>query len=472
MGAGVTVRAIGLIGTLVLTRFIAPAEYGEVSAALICVLTATRLFTFGLGPYVIVHRASPGEAFQALVCHVTAIAAACIGVVLLREPLGAALGSPGMVRFLPGLALATLITQASHIPSATLVRSLRFRVVALSRAAGDVGFTAVSLILAPVWGAAAIVAGNLCRALVTSCLLIARSNKADWLCPVALRWQTARKALAFGFPLTAASLAETLATSGDNLLVSRLFGPKVMGQYNLAYNLASTPTGQVAEHIGDVLLPIFARMTVEQRHRALPRAVGLMSLLLFPLSVGLAAVSRTLVPALLDPRWIELAPMLEILCALALPYPVTWLVGAFLAAEGRTTPLMGLSFLKAVLVFALILTVGRMGPTWACAGVALAFALFAVAYLIVGWRLAGIQPKPLLAATVRPLVASAVMFAAVVGARGMAVGASGLQPGVVRLALEVTVGGLTYAGAALALARPAVMELIHLSAGVLAGKKD
>ena len=77
MGTGVTVRALGLIGTLVLTRFIAPAEYGEVSAALICVLTATRLFTFGLGPYVIAHRADAGVTFQALVCHMIAIAVAC-----------------------------------------------------------------------------------------------------------------------------------------------------------------------------------------------------------------------------------------------------------------------------------------------------------------------------------------------------------------------------------------------------------
>lgn len=470
MGTGVAVRAIGLAGTLVLTRFIAPGEYGEVSAALICVLTATRLFTFGLGPYVIAYRASPGETYQALVCHVTAIAVACTGVVLLREPLSAALGSPGMARFIPGLALASLITQASHIPSATLVRSMSFRIVALSRAAGDVTFTAIALVLAPVWGPVAIVVGNLCRAVLTSLLLIARSDKAEWLRPTALRWRTARRAFAFGFPLTAASLAETLATSGDNLLMSRLFGPKVMGQYNLAYNLASTPTGQVAEHIGDVLLPSFAKMTVEQRHRALPRAAGLMSLLLFPLSAGLSAVSATLVPALLDPRWAGLAPMLEILCALALPYPVIWLVGAFLAAEGRTTPLMSMSFLKAAMVVGLILTMGRLGPMWACVGVAVAFALHGVAYLIVGWRLAGIPPRPLLVATVRPLAASAAMFVAVVGVRGIAMGA-GLEPGIVLLALEVTVGALAYAGAAFALARPAVLELSDLAVGVLKGRK-
>ena len=41
--------------------------------------------------------------------------------------------------------------------------------------------------------------------------------------------------------------------------MSRLFGPAVMGGYNLAYSLAETPISYVAEHIGDVLMPSIIR---------------------------------------------------------------------------------------------------------------------------------------------------------------------------------------------------------------------
>lgn len=373
-----------------------------------------------------------------------------------------------MAHFLPGLALSTILTQASHVPSATLVRSLKFRVVALSRAAGEITFTVVSVASAPAWGAAAIVAGNLARALVTSSLLIARSSKAEWMHPVAVRWQTFREALAFGGPLTISSLAETVATYGDNLLMSRLFGPKVMGQYNLAYNLASTPTGQISENIGDVLLPSFARMDREQRRRALPRAVGLMALVLFPLAVGLAAVAPTAVTALLDSRWADLAPMLEILCTLALPYPVIWLTSALLTAEGRTRILMSLTLFKAAMVLTLILTVGRAGPLWACGGVALAFSLYGVAYLVAGRRFLGLHARPLIVATVRPFLASATMYVSVVACRAALVGA-GLHLGV-SLALEVAVGATAYLGAAFLLARPELLELTALARSVLGAK--
>jgi PST family polysaccharide transporter len=467
--AGVAVRVVGLVGTLFLTRYIAPAEYGEVSAAVVCVVTMTSLFTFGLGPYVIARRTGPEETFQVHVTHMMAIGIGCLGVVLLREPLGAAVGAVGIIRFLPGLALATFLAQTSHIPSATLIRSLNFRVVALSRAGGEIVFTAVSVALVPLIGALAIVAGNLARSVVTSSLLIARSNKAEWLRPTPPRWQTARAALAFGIPLTAGGLANTFATSVDNLLISRLFGPKVMGQYNLAYNLASTPTGQMADYIGDTLLPSFARMDHDQRRRALPRAAGLMALTIYPLAAGLAAVAPTLVPTLLDPRWAEIGPMLQILSGLAIASPITWIVSAVLANEGRTTAIMWLFVLKAVAVLGLILAAGRMTPLWACGAVILGFTIYGAAYLAVGRRLAGLQVRAVVWATFAPLVASLLMFGVVAAVRSAAVGA-GLRPGVPLLTLEVATGAISYLGLAFVLARSTLLEMISLAAGVVRSK--
>src|SRR5690242_267570 len=47
-------RAVGVIGTLVITRFLAPDEIGEVSAASILALTASVMTTWGFGQYTVV----------------------------------------------------------------------------------------------------------------------------------------------------------------------------------------------------------------------------------------------------------------------------------------------------------------------------------------------------------------------------------------------------------------------------------
>jgi O-antigen/teichoic acid export membrane protein len=158
--------------------------------------------------------------------------------------------------------------------------------------------------------------------------------------------------------------------------------------------------------------------------------------------------------------------MLQILCGFALFSPVTWLTSSLLATEGRTRAVMMLSLLKAVLVLGLILAAGRTGALWACGGVVLGFALYGAAYLAVARRLAGLPTTPVMVATVRPLLASLVMFGIVVGERLIAVGA-GLGPGYQRLALEVAAGGVSYLGLAFVLARHTLRELTSLAAGVV-----
>jgi lipopolysaccharide exporter len=461
LSMGVAVRAIGLLGTLVLTKFLSPGEYGEVSLAVVCAFMASRLATFYLGPFVIAHKSPPEEVFQAHVVHVSSVAGGAALLYAARHRLEAFLGSARMAEYLPGIILASVLMSLSQVPSSVLVRALRFRFVASARAIGEVCATLTSVALVPVWGASAIVAGSLVRSLMISSLLLVRAPLAEWFRPVLPRWETVRRMLGFGLPLSAGSFADSLASYGDNLLVSRLFGPPVMAQYNLAYNLADTPTAHVAEHIFDVLLPSFAKLGVEQRTRALARVARLMGLVLYPLALGLAAVAPTVVAAVLDPRWSGVAPMLAILCAITLSRPVVWVVSSYLTAASRTTALMYLGAFKAFAVFAMILTLGRTGPVWVCVGVAIAFASLAPAYLIVGRALTGLPAGLLLWSVVPPLVASLLMAGTVVGFRSMAA-AWGFAPSLARLVLEIAVGALAYVALAPLVARSATSELLTL----------
>ena len=71
--AGLSGRALTLAGTLFLTRFVAPAEFGEVAAAVVAVGMATQFANFNLGSYVMTHPTDAATAFQAFVYHVAGI---------------------------------------------------------------------------------------------------------------------------------------------------------------------------------------------------------------------------------------------------------------------------------------------------------------------------------------------------------------------------------------------------------------
>jgi PST family polysaccharide transporter len=365
-----------------------------------------------------------------------------------------------MARFLPGLALGMLFDRVAFVPERVLARDLRFGALGVTRAAGDVAHSVISVSLAALgWGGAAIVWGNVARSALRLAAFAGAAPRKDWLepCPITLR-QT-RELLVFGLPVALGSLCAFAARRWDNLLVSRFFGPGPTGMYNLAYNLADVPAIQVGEQIGDVLLPSFARLDDHRRAEALVRSLTLLSLVVFPLAVGLAAVAPTLVAAIFDARWRPIAPMLILLSALSVTRPIGWTIQSYLQARQRTAYILWLEAFKLACLVAGIVTFGRTSPLWTCAAVGFAFGAHALASLFAARRIDAIPLRPMFAGLASALAACAVMAIAVLVTRYL-LGPVDLAP-LLELAVEVLVGIVAYVAGAYVFARGASQELVR-----------
>jgi lipopolysaccharide exporter len=461
ISAGVGSRAIGLAGTLLVTRFVAPAEYGEVTVAAVVVMTANQLSTIGFGQFLIARPGAPRSfAFHATVFHVGFGAIAAALVLAFAGRFGPALDAPEMVRFLPGLVLSGFLDRLSYVPERVLVRDLRFRAVSGARTVGDLAHSIVCVWLAAIgWGGAAIVMGNVARSLTrTTCFVLAVKLR-DWLEPSRLSLGVMRTLFAFGVPMSLSSLCAFAARRWDNLFVSRFFGPGPTGMYNLAYNLADVPAIQVGEQIGDVLVPSFARMESAQRPAALVRSMAMLALVVFPLAIGLGAVAPTLVVAVFDARWRPLAPMLVLLSALSVARPIGWTVESYLQARERPRLILGLEAFKVFTLVLLVVTLGRLSPLWTCGAVGVTFAAHALACLWVVQRIDGVPLVRSLGSLWPALAASAPMVAAVLVAR-QALLVSGVVKPLECLSVEVLAGAAGYMLGALVVARGTSHELV------------
>jgi PST family polysaccharide transporter len=455
-------RAIGIIGTLLIARYLVPDEYGDVTAASIMVLSASQISTFGVGMYVITNPKAPrAEIFHATFWHVALGIVALGAAVLLRGPLGPFFDAPSMGRFVPGLALSVLMDRIAFIPERTLVRDLRFRGVAAMRATGELGFTVVSLGFAMAGhGAMSIVYGNLARSFLKLIATVAMAERRDWLELHPLSGPTMWKLVSYGTAVSLAGIAGFATRRWDNLLVSRYFGPAVMGAYNYAYNLADVPAVQVGEQITDVLLASFPHLEKEKRASTLVRSTTLLALIMFPLAVGLGATAPSVVHAFFNKKWLDIAPMLMWLSLLSVSRPIAGAAGAYFHAINRPRVVMWLDWLGLALVMGCIATFGRLGPRWTCVAVGVAFTGKMLAYLFVLERAEGISMRRMLGPVIPPLVACGPMLAAVVGVRhGLRV--LDVSPKL-SLVAETAAGALVYVGAALVIARSASQELLRL----------
>lgn len=456
--SGVVVRVIGFVSTLLLTRFLAPAEYGEVLVAAAVVITAVRFTTLGLSQYIIVHHSPAQEVFQAMVAQLSLSATALVLVTAMREPLAQALNTPGMARYVPPLALATFVTQSVQIPAATLVRSLCFRVPATARALGELTYATVSVGLAPSLGATAVVAGNLARGFVAAALIVWRVPLSSWWSPRLPNRSGLKGFLSFGLPLTGASIAETVSSFGDNLLVARFHGPAPMALYNLSYNVATTPTAYIADQAADVLLPgLSALKDPDRRRLAFLRALGLVFLMVAPLIFGLAAVSPTMVAALLDSRWSASGPIISVLSVVGAGYMLSSVTTPYLLSHRRAKTQLILAWMRAISLVILMTSVGRLGVMWAAASASAAVALSSLAVLVAVSRGERI-PLAAMARQAGPALGATVVMVTGVLAMRSAGSLFGLSAGF-GLVLEIVAGTLCYTGAAVVLGRDQVRDL-------------
>lgn len=460
ISSGIGSRALGLVGTLVITRFMSPHAYGEVSVASVLVLTAQQLSTLGIGQYVIaVPNAQRDISFHATLYHLVSGVIALALLWAFGSLLGPMMDAPGAGQFLPGLILAAAFDRVLYVPERLLVRDMRFAALSLARSAGDIAYTALSVGLAAAgYGAMAIVWGNLARSVVRTGIVVLYADVREWLWPCRLSWQRTRELFAYGLPLAVAAFGTFASRRWDNLLVSRYFGPATAGAYNLAYNLADVPAIQVGEQVGDVLFPSFARLAPERRVDALLRALTLLSLVVFPLALGLGAVAHTLVRVLFDERWQAVAPMLVLLSALSITRPVGWTNASYLKAKQRPRIVMWIELLTLVALLVAVASFGRFSPLWTCVAVGLAFGAQVVAGFWVISREDQLPMSRLFATIATPLLASTSMAAVVVGAR-FVLGTSN-WPALLALAFEMVLGAATYVALAFTIARSPSLELI------------
>jgi lipopolysaccharide exporter len=461
---GLGTRFLGVIGTLILTHFVLPYDYGIFSAAAVLVATANQLSTLNVGTYILAHPKSGRDVmFHATLLHIVPGLLALGIVLLLGNSLGALFDAPTVGRYLPGLALAIAIDRVSYMPERVLVRKMGFGRVSVGRAVGELTFTAVSIVTARLgWGGYALVAGNVARSGVKFVIVsFFYVNWREWLELTRLRWSIFRDMIRFGVPVAVGSLAGFGVRRWDNLLVSRFYGPAVLGNYNLAYNLADIPAVQVGEQISDVLQAAFSRIEGGDSGRALVRSLSILSFIMTPMAVGLGCIAPTLSEAFFTASWAGVGSMLMVLAIISFTRPIGNTVGAYLQVRRHPRLAAVIDVVTLAMLMGGLATLGRLSPLWACLTVGIVFIVRLFVCAAILQKVEGTKPFATLGPLLPPVLASLPMVAATYGVYQ---GLGRLHaPAVAVLVCQVIVGAAAYIVSARFVAREQFQGFVALA---------
>ena len=458
-------RAVGVIGTLVMTRFLTTKEIGEVADALVVVMSASWITIWGFGQYAVVKGRGPDAAevtWHATVAYFVLGTISLGFIAIFGGSFMPYLDAPAAAAYVPWLALAFFIKRLGAIPERVLTRKMNFRASGMALVLGEVIYSVVAVSLGAMgYGGMSIVIANIVQSCVVVFIIVRAAGLESCVTPTPLRMERIRDMLRFGVPLGIQGIASQAARYWDRLAISYYLGTDTVGAYNMAYNLADIPAIQVGEQIALVLMPSMAELPPERRANALERSTALLSLIIFPLAVGLGLVAYPLIALLLPANeWQLVAPLLTVLACLSVFRPITWVLSAYLEAESKTNRLMFLELGKIVLLLGGIAVLQRYGARAAAGAVGIAFGATAIAGVLMVMR-EGPSPRRLLAGFFQPVAACAVMALAVWSVHALLVQLGADHPAVLVVAM-IVVGALAYIATVFVIARETTADLLQL----------
>jgi PST family polysaccharide transporter len=444
-------------GTLTVARVLSQSDIGLLTTATVFLSIITMLTEFGIGTAVVTLRDLPAESSAEL--HAFSVLLGIGGTLLtvaMAYPLGLFFRAPELPPVLMVVGLTFFLSSLQTVPAALLRRELHFRTVASVDVARGLIVPVVTVIGALAglryW---ALALGSVVGGTITSSLML-------YYRPVRFarpRLSVLAPVLTYSRHVLIGRLAWVAYQDGDFAVAGRRLSMTAVGEYGMAWTLASAPIEKVTNVLAEVTPAIFS---AAQSDRAALRRYFLnlseiLCLVTLPAAVGLALVSADLVQVALGDKWHAAAAPLALLALYAGGRSMSSLFGHVFNALRKTRFAMWTSIALAIALIAGFI----VGSAWGTVGIASAwlivhpsFSVYSFSYLR---RLLDMGTKDYLRALRLGLDGSVTMAIAVLALQHFVAGS---WPPAVRLPIEIALGAAVFVGTAFFLHRTRIREIV------------
>ena len=425
VSASLIIELTRFVRSVVLARILAPEDFGLLGMALTVTAGFNAISTLGFSRTIVTNKFETTaetkghldtiwtlELLRSLLIYLL-IAASAV-------PLSHFYRQPQLKIIIPVLGLVTIVQGLQNTGMVMLRKEISFARIfwfeVITNAVGVVCAIVLASIMRNVW---ALVLGLLITALVGTALsYVFHSHRPRFR----LERRILRGALHLGTLTLVIAATSYLMSMADNVLVGRTLGPRALGNYSLAFNIASTPISVLVISMTSVLFPAYAHITAHRPHAmdvAFTKVLTFSLLIMVAIAVALFLVSGEVVQLFFGRKWSTAGYVLRIL-ALVIPLRGLSLIASavFWGMNRPKYVAVGTTIEAIVFVTALypfMKALGLIGAAWA---LMIAYAVGCVIRLVAAnMILPGISSK-----LIRNL-----LFILVAGAIGLVAGQFGLR---------------------------------------------
>ena len=408
-----SIKAIGLINTIVMARILMPSDYGIVSMAFLVLGLTQALLDFGATTALLrKNEVSPQEINSAWSLKIIQGVIAGLILVVLSPFAASYFGEPRVTPVLWVLAACVAIGSAGSM-GPTLAQkqfdySLDFK-LQIAQAVIRVIVTLIAGLLLRDYRA--LVIGIVAAYAVPLALSYA-------LHPYRPRWDISRipEIWAVTRWLMFAGIGTYILRKSDELIAGRIGTTEEYGQFAVGADIGQLPVGEVGPAMLRALLPVLASIQAdaERTRKAVVKTISALNTVIWPIGLGFAAIAHPATILLLGEKWSDAAAFIGTYAVASVLQTAVSPLYTLLIVQGHTRTRMHIVWAEfaAFVCLAMVLV-----PNMHLIGLVYARIIASLVNLAVTTALTkaycSFPLAPLISATGRPFLGAAIMYLAV-----------------------------------------------------------
>ncbi|WP_267739790.1 lipopolysaccharide biosynthesis protein [Myroides injenensis] len=351
-------KGLSFIATLILARWLGPAEFGLVGMIAVFIAIGTSLTDSGLTNSLIRAREKDSSDFTTVFWLNLGMSVIVYSVLFFSAPWIADFFKQSVLVGLVRLyCLSFVISAFSAVQLARLTSDMAFKKIAKLNIPGTIVGVIVGLVLGyKGFGAYSIVWMYLTTQIVQSIMLWSTSS---WKPSFNYSKEKARYHYGFGYKLMLSGLINTIFQNIYNIVIGKLYNPTLLGYFERSRTFNMYPVTVLTSVISKVTYPLLANIQDDKEQVGIiyRKILRLVFFVIAPLMFLFAAIAEPLFNIVLGKEWSQAIPFFQILCLGTMFYPIHAFNLNVFMVYGRSDLFLKLEVIKKVVVVVAI-TVG------------------------------------------------------------------------------------------------------------------
>ncbi len=302
------------IFTIILARLLIPSDFGLIAYATIFIGVVKLVQDIGLRQ-ALIQKKEDIEKSADIVFTVNIVLGLIwyLGAFMIAPYLAEFFNDSRITNILRIMALSFLIIPFGSVQNTLLTKHLHFSKLFFLGLVPALIPGLVSIVLAIVgYGVWSLVVGSLMGVVLTALVTwVMIPWRPKWRFDLSLAGQM----LKFGGAVSAESLLSWTVNTIDDVLVGKWLGGAALGFYSLGFRIGIAPAKYVSSSLIRVAFPAFSMLqdNKDAVRDAFLKAVKNISIVTFPLGVGIAVTASLFVPVLFGDKWIQAVPVIQLI---------------------------------------------------------------------------------------------------------------------------------------------------------------